>query len=94
MKMNRRQALLGGIATVLAPRPWADLRTMPLVEWLNKHTHSTTSGPTSPPPTLAQMGGDFIRERMREQGFARKVFLSQKDPNLIGWKMEEVVHGE
>lgn len=85
MKLNRRQAIFGSIAAVFTgPTLVESVRVEEirrniahLVEVLNKHTHTTgVPGPTSP-PGFAEMGGDFIRQKMQEQSFARKLLQKQ-----------------
>jgi hypothetical protein len=62
MKLSRREAMVGAVLGLMAPRPpppsaaevaaeLAKLKELmaPLVEWLNTHQHHISSGPTSPP---------------------------------------------
>lgn len=100
MKISRRQAIFGSIAAafagpgLVASVEAAELRAEmePLIKWFNEHQHQVcVGGPTSPPPRYVSGKAKF---EVTFKTITIPRFQVEKDPNCMGWKLEEIIHGE
>lgn len=93
MKLNRRQALLGAFATLLPIKSVAKSRTLK-ADWVfspkldvcyfNLNTEKFEKDAAAQiykkedVKALADIGAEYIRVRIREEGFARKVLQTNE----------------